>query len=74
MPYNIWCDGCKNHIGMGELPAPHPAPNYSAPRPASPLNLLSTVREHLTDAPVKSQGEDRPPPFTTPNNWWAVAT
>ncbi|XP_017715894.1 PREDICTED: coiled-coil domain-containing protein 130-like, partial [Rhinopithecus bieti] len=17
MPYNIWCDGCKNHIGMG---------------------------------------------------------
>lgn len=18
MPYNIWCDGCKNHIGMGE--------------------------------------------------------
>lgn len=19
MPYNIWCDGCKNHIGMGEL-------------------------------------------------------
>lgn len=19
MPYNIWCDGCKNHIGMGKL-------------------------------------------------------
>uniref|UniRef100_A0A8C4YB37 Probable splicing factor YJU2B n=1 Tax=Gopherus evgoodei TaxID=1825980 RepID=A0A8C4YB37_9SAUR len=18
MPYNIWCDGCKNHIGMGK--------------------------------------------------------
>ena len=17
MPYNIWCEGCKNHIGMG---------------------------------------------------------
>uniref|UniRef100_A0A8C8YLP7 Probable splicing factor YJU2B n=1 Tax=Prolemur simus TaxID=1328070 RepID=A0A8C8YLP7_PROSS len=26
MPYNIWCDGCKNHIGMGEpLPAPDPS-------------------------------------------------
>lgn len=19
MPYNIWCDGCKNHIGMGRF-------------------------------------------------------
>lgn len=19
MPYNIWCDGCKNHIGMGKF-------------------------------------------------------
>uniref|UniRef100_A0A8C2SMS7 Probable splicing factor YJU2B n=1 Tax=Coturnix japonica TaxID=93934 RepID=A0A8C2SMS7_COTJA len=19
MPFNIWCDGCKNHIGMGEF-------------------------------------------------------
>uniref|UniRef100_A0A8D2Q130 Probable splicing factor YJU2B n=1 Tax=Zosterops lateralis melanops TaxID=1220523 RepID=A0A8D2Q130_ZOSLA len=18
MPFNIWCDGCQNHIGMGE--------------------------------------------------------
>lgn len=30
MPYNIWCDGCKNHIGMGEFPPP------PAPRPPSP--------------------------------------
>jgi hypothetical protein len=22
MPYNIWCDGCKNHIGMGKLSLP----------------------------------------------------
>lgn len=22
MPYNIWCDGCKNHIGMGVSIAP----------------------------------------------------
>lgn len=21
MPYNIWCDGCKNHIGMGKVEA-----------------------------------------------------
>lgn len=19
MPYNIWCEGCKNHIGMGRF-------------------------------------------------------
>ena len=19
MPYNIWCEGCKNHIGMGKI-------------------------------------------------------
>ncbi|XP_059552559.1 probable splicing factor YJU2B isoform X3 [Myotis daubentonii] len=24
MPYNIWCDGCKNHIGMGSSPSGTP--------------------------------------------------
>lgn len=23
MPYNIWCDGCKNHIGMGKFEENH---------------------------------------------------
>jgi len=23
MPYNIWCDGCKNHIGMGKRKKKH---------------------------------------------------
>uniref|UniRef100_A0A3Q1FZB4 Probable splicing factor YJU2B n=1 Tax=Acanthochromis polyacanthus TaxID=80966 RepID=A0A3Q1FZB4_9TELE len=34
MPYNIWCDGCKNHIGMGKergfyFPQVHPLNNRS---------------------------------------------
>lgn len=36
MPYNIWCDGCKNHIGMGEPPRRHvphcPAGETGVPR------------------------------------------
>ncbi|KAK1153714.1 coiled-coil domain-containing protein 130 [Acipenser oxyrinchus oxyrinchus] len=29
MPYNIWCDGCKNHIGMGEqLSCEHSTAHY----------------------------------------------
>lgn len=42
MPYNIWCDGCKNHIGMGEL---RPLPR---PRPLSPTDPLTAgpLRDH----------------------------
>ncbi len=27
MPYNIWCEGCKNHIGMGKLGSIHRSMN-----------------------------------------------
>lgn len=28
MPYNIWCDGCKNHIGMGKFEEQHDPFSY----------------------------------------------
>lgn len=57
MPYNIWCDGCKNHIGMGEFaPTPAPAsPAHSALQTLKPVN--HKCHPHGT-LPVRSQGGD----------------
>lgn len=72
MPYNIWCDGCKNHIGMGELHLPsasHPTPNHSASKTGSPFPA-GPVRHHLHQGPlIRNRRGDR-----LPSDRWVVDT
>lgn len=64
MPYNIWCDGCKNHIGMGEPRPPFrssPRPRPLSPADGQPLGHWAQERPSPPGAPDQASERKRAP-------------
>lgn len=57
MPYNIWCDGCKNHIGMGEF-APTACSCQSRPFGPTDTEAHELQVSPPGTLPIRSQGGD----------------
>ncbi|XP_044902590.1 coiled-coil domain-containing protein 130 isoform X1 [Felis catus] len=62
MPYNIWCDGCKNHIGMGvryNAEKKKVGNYYTTPiyrHPQGSLSFLGfLLQHHLSERPLPEQ-------------------
>ena len=52
MPYNIWCNGCGNHIGMGK----HTIPINSLSFSDCPYSSLLGTKDSSKNFPSKEMG------------------